>query len=169
MSCAGSVLSSISAPNEAIPPKNIDLRRAAYERVRDRFMNSDGRLRSTWHGSSIAEMAHAVDLFDMYEVFYRYASSLHHSDSMGLTMLVDDKSFDIEIEPSFRHAGIALTIANTLAVEGLSAYARVRAMPGSSDEPHDYAELRELIYSEPPSDEGGPGSFGAILGGTKST
>jgi len=152
---------------QAIPAASVDLRKAAFERVRGRFMDSKGRLRSSWHGTNIAEMARAVDLGDMYEVFYRYASSLHHSDSMGLAMIVDEKSFDIETEPSFRHAGIALTMTNSLAVEGLSAYARVHTMPTSSDEPREYSELRELIASEPPSDEGGPGSFGAVLSATK--
>jgi hypothetical protein len=54
-------------------------------------------------------------------------------------------------------------MTNSLALEGLSAYARVRAMPSSSDEPHEYAELRELVYSEPLTDEGGPGSLSAVL------
>ena len=152
---------------QTIPAQTIELRRAAFDRVRDRFLGDDGRLRSTWHGSNIADMARAVDLFDMYEVFYRYASSLHHSDPMGLSMLVDEMSLDIEIEPSFRHAGIALTMTNSLAVEGLSAYALAHAMPSSSHEPREYAELRELIASEPPSDEGGPGSFAAVLSEAK--
>ena len=152
---------------QTIPAKDIEARKAAFERARDRFLDAAGRLRSTWHGSNIAEMARAVDLLDVYEVFYRYASSLHHSDPMGLSMLVDENSFNIETEPSFRHAGIALTMTNSLALEGLSAYARVRAMPSSSEEPHEYAELRELIYSEPPTDEGGPGSFSAALSGGK--
>jgi hypothetical protein len=146
-----------------IPTEAIACRRAAFEKVRDRFLDRAGRVRSTWHNSNLVEMAREVDLVDMYQIFYRYASSLHHSDAMGLSMLADVRTFEIEIEPSLRLAGVALMVANTLITEGLSAYARARAMPTSSEEPREYAELRELISSEPLKDEDGIGSFAVLL------
>ena len=31
----------------------------------------------------------------MYDLFYRYASSLHHADPMGLAMLVDRETLEV--------------------------------------------------------------------------
>lgn len=80
---------------ESIPHERISLVEEQFNRVREKFTTSQGKLLDHWTRHSLFTLAQAVDEEAMYQVFYRYASSLSHSDPMGLTMLVDGKSFEI--------------------------------------------------------------------------
>jgi hypothetical protein len=93
-----------------------------FNEVKERFTTSRGKVVAHWTRKSIAEMADAVGEKDMYEVFYRYACSLSHVDPMGLTMLVDGKSFEVPLGPTWEHVGIALWVSNYLTYRTLFQY-----------------------------------------------
>jgi hypothetical protein len=48
---------------------------------------------------------------EMYDLFYRHASSLLHVDPVGLTMLIDGKTLEIQPGPTPRHIGVAIRMA----------------------------------------------------------
>ena len=97
-----------------------------FVRVQRRFVGKGGKMRDRWCRYPIAEMAKRVGLAEMYELFYRYASALHHLDPMGLGMLIDGESLDVQPAPSMAHIGIALGIGNLILLDALRDYSKVR-------------------------------------------
>jgi len=100
----------------------------AFARVRDRFVGKNSKLRDRWSKYSIAEMARRAGLGEMYELFYRYASALHHMDPMGLGMLFDGGTLDVQPAPTMAHIGIALWIGNQILLDALRDYSKFRRL-----------------------------------------
>lgn len=97
-----------------------------FARVQKRFVGKGGKMRDRWCRHSIAEMARRAGLAEMYELFYRYASAVHHLDPMGLGMLIDGDSLDVQPAPSMAHVGIALGIGNLILLDALRDYSKLR-------------------------------------------
>ncbi len=73
-------------------------------------------------------MGRRTGLGEVYELFYRYASALHHVDPMGLGMLIDGDSLDVQPAPTMAHIGIALGMGNHILLDSF----------GSANEITDY-------------------------------
>ena len=97
-----------------------------FERVRKRFTGKNSKLRDRWSRHSIAEMAKRTGLGAMYELFYRYASAIHHVGPMGLGMLIDGDALEVQPAPTTAHVGIALGIANCVLLDALRDYGKLR-------------------------------------------
>lgn len=93
-----------------------------FARVKKRFEDRRGNIRDSRCRHSIAGMAERAGLTDMYELFYRYASALHHVDPMGLGMLIDGDSLDVQPSPSMAHVGIALGMGISILLDALRSY-----------------------------------------------
>jgi len=100
----------------------------AFRRSRKRFAGRSGTLRDRWCRHSIAEMARRTGMSELYELFYRYASSLHHVNPMGLGMLIDGDTFDVQPAPSMAHIGIALGSGNVILLDALRDYGTIRQL-----------------------------------------
>src|ERR1019366_4379145 len=90
-----------------------------YERVRERFLGPNGKPRPTWCKHPVSQMAETAELSELYELFYPYASALHHASPMGLAMLVDSESLLIKPAPQPAHIGVALILAIKVLVEAI--------------------------------------------------
>ncbi len=97
----------------------------AYRAVEKKFIDSNGKVRKHWCRHNIAGMARVAGLSDMYDLFYRYASSLHHADPMGLAMLVDGETLEVQPGPTERHIHIALRMATSILREALGEYSNL--------------------------------------------
>lgn len=108
----------------SFPPEKINALNNAYHAIVRRFADSNGKVRSRWSRHSLAEMARVAGLADMYDLFYRYACTLHHADPMGRAMLVDGETLEIRPGPTKRHIGIALRRATLTLFEVLREYSK---------------------------------------------
>jgi hypothetical protein len=73
----------------------------------------------------MSEMAKRAGLADMYSLFYGYASALQSPDPLGLGMMINGKSLDVQPPPTMAHIGIALAVGNTILLETLRDYSKV--------------------------------------------
>lgn len=111
-----------------------------YRAVKKMFVDSTGKIRKRRSRHSLAEMARVAGLAEMYDLFYRHASSLHHADPMGLAMLVDGATLEIQPGPTERHIGIALRMATWTLHEALCEYSKLIGVD-YSDALHRIGEL----------------------------
>jgi hypothetical protein len=102
--------------------EKIETVNSAYRAVRKKFTNSKGKVRERWCRHSLAEMARVADMTDWYDLFYRYASSLHHMDPRGLAMMIDSVTLEVRPGPTQQHTGIALRAAALIFYEALREY-----------------------------------------------
>lgn len=109
----------------SFPSEKINAVSNAYRAIEEKFRNSLGKVRKRWSRHNLAEMARVAGLADMYDLFFRYASSLHHADPMGLAMLVDGETLEIQPGPTERHIGIALRMATSTLHEALCEYSKL--------------------------------------------
>ncbi len=107
---------------ESIPRERISFVEEQFNRVREKFTTRQGKLLDHWTRHSLFTLAQAVNEEAMYHVFYRYASSLSHSDPMGLTMLVGGKSFEIDLGPSTAHVDISIASGSYIMLRTLHQY-----------------------------------------------
>ncbi len=99
---------------------------AAFARVAPKFRTKSGGLRSNWANRSFREMAKEVGKEELYEKFYRFASSMHHSDMSGmvaqtLTTEAEDV-LDVDIAPSDKWLRESLIIGHGSVVGVLNDY-----------------------------------------------
>jgi hypothetical protein len=106
-------------------PEKIDAANHSYVAIKDRFMDSTGKVRVRWCRHGLAEMARVGGLELLYDLFYRHASSLHHTDPMGLAMLIDGRTLEIQPGPTERHLAIPMRIATVTLLDTLSEYAKL--------------------------------------------
>jgi hypothetical protein len=97
-----------------------------FARVAPRFRARSGKLRANWAKVSFREMAREVGKEQQYLVFYRFASSMHHSDVGGLfaqtqTSEVEDV-LDVDIAPSDKWLKESLITGHAAVVAVLSEY-----------------------------------------------
>lgn len=97
----------------------------AYDSVKHNFVGPNGKVRKHWCPHDLAEMARIVGCSEMYELFYRHASMLHHVEPMGLAMLIDGSTQEIQPGPTTRHIGVAIRIAALIFHDTLSRYAKL--------------------------------------------
>jgi hypothetical protein len=95
----------------SFPEGKINAVNNAYHAIEKKFTDSTGKIRERWSGYNLAEMAQVVGLSDWYDLFYRYASFLHHGDPVGLAMLVGGETLEVQPGPTERHIGIAMRVA----------------------------------------------------------
>jgi hypothetical protein len=107
------------------PTEKINAVENAYRAVEKRFTDSNGKVRLRWSRHGLADMARVAGLADIYDLFYRYASSLHHVDPMGLAMLIDRETLEVQPGPTERHIGIALRMATMTLHDVLSEYSKL--------------------------------------------
>lgn len=96
-----------------------------YNSVKTNFAGRKGRIRNRWCSYSLAEMARISGCAEMYDLFYRHASSLLHVDPMGLTMLIDGRTLEIQPGPTARHIGVAMRMAALVFHDALSRYSKL--------------------------------------------
>ncbi len=115
-----------------------------YNSVRKNFIGRKGKIRSRWCPHSLAEMARITGCGDMYDVFYRHASSVLHVDPMGLTTLIDGKTLEIEPGPTARHIGVSIRMAALVFHDTLVRYAKLVG----ADHSNALKRIDELIGGE---------------------
>jgi hypothetical protein len=96
-----------------------------YDSVKKKFSSRNGKVRKSWCRHTLAEMARIVDRAEMYEIFYRHASSVLHVDPMGLAMLIDGATLEIQPGPTARHIGVAMRMATLVFLGTLSEYSKL--------------------------------------------
>jgi len=97
---------------------------ANFARVAPKFRGPSGKLRANWAKASFRDMAREVGKEELYLLFYRFASSMHHSDIGGLfaqtqTFGAEDV-LDVDIAPSDKWLNEALIIGHGAVVAVLS-------------------------------------------------
>jgi hypothetical protein len=97
----------------------------AYRAVKKKFTSPKGNVRERWCRHSLAEMASVAGLAEMYELLYRHASFIHHPNPMGLAMLIDSTTLDIQPGPTRKHTGIALRMATLVLYGTLLEYSKL--------------------------------------------
>jgi hypothetical protein len=70
-------------------------------------------------------MARITGCSEMYDLFYRHASSLLHVDPMGLAMLIDGETLEIQPGPTPRHIGVAICMAALVFHDTLVRYSKL--------------------------------------------
>jgi hypothetical protein len=100
-----------------------------FARVAPKFRNRDGKIRLSWSKVSIREMAKAVGKEKLYLAFYRFASSMHHSDIGGLfaqlEALESDDVLDVDLVPSDAWLKEALIISHGAVISVLRDYSEI--------------------------------------------
>lgn len=96
-----------------------------YLAVKKNFMPPNGKLRGRWCRHDLAEMARMVGRAEMYDLFYRHASLVLHTDPMGLAMLIDGATREVQPGPSARHIGLPARIASMIFHDTLSEYSKL--------------------------------------------
>jgi hypothetical protein len=99
-----------------------------YQRVKGRFLDSRNKVHRSWCKHTIAQVAEVGGLTDLYALFYFYASAVHHASPMGLGMLIDGESLEIEPAPQLAHVGIALRLAIHVLAEAIRSYCKLNGM-----------------------------------------
>jgi Family of unknown function (DUF5677) len=86
-----------------------------FNRVRPRFTNSKGKLRTQWTTKSIGRMAEEIGRTDQYELVYGIACSIHHANFEGLAgyVEVNGDAPTMDGPPSMAWVGQALIAAHT--------------------------------------------------------
>lgn len=115
-----------------------------YNSVRKNFVGRKGKIRSRWCPHSLAEMARITGCGDMYDVFYRHASSVLHLDPMGLTTLIDGKTLEVQPGPTARHIGVAIRMAALVFHDTLVRYSKLVG----ADHSEALTRIDELIGGE---------------------
>jgi Family of unknown function (DUF5677) len=111
--------------------KNVDPARVArmtdeYNEVAQRFArNKKGDLRDSWCNVSIYERAKLAGVEDLYQTFYKWASSMHHADLGSVISSFDIESEDVATAPSFHWLEQALVAAHGSMVRAYSHYLEV--------------------------------------------
>jgi len=96
-----------------------------YSAVKKNFLNRNGKTRDRWCRHDLAAMARIVGRAEMYDLFYRHASSVLHIDPMGLTMLIDGATLEIQPGPTARHIGVAMRMATLVFHDTLTEYSKL--------------------------------------------
>lgn len=100
----------------------------AYQHVKGRFLDSRNRVRINWCKHPIDQMADVAGLTDLYALFYFYASAIHHVSPIGLGMLINSGSLEVEPAPQFAHVGVALRLAILAIAEALRSYGKLHGI-----------------------------------------
>ncbi|MGB8064514.1 MAG: DUF5677 domain-containing protein [Candidatus Sulfotelmatobacter sp.] len=97
-----------------------------FARVAPKFEARSGKRRTNWAKASFREMAKEVGKEKLYLTFYRFASSMHHSDVGGVFAqtqpLEAEDILDVDIAPSDKWLGVALIIGHGAVVSVLGDY-----------------------------------------------
>jgi len=96
-----------------------------YSAVRKNFLSRNGKTRDRWCRHDLAEMARITGRVEMYDVFYRHASSVLHIDPMGLAMLIDGTTLEVQPGPTARHIGVAMRMATLVFHDTLTEYSKL--------------------------------------------
>jgi len=95
----------------ALSPAEVAKTVAEYGRVKNKFKG-----RKSWSDKDLRQMAKDIGIEQSYLGIYPFTSSVHHLDVIGVMAQEDENLFDIEVLPSEKNIGIALSIS------GLGAY-----------------------------------------------
>lgn len=99
---------------------------ADFARVAPRFRTKSGGLRTSWAKKSFREMAREVGQEALYVNFYKFASSMHHSDMSGMiaqTLRTEaEDALDVDIAPSDKWLRESLIIGHGAVIGVLRAY-----------------------------------------------
>lgn len=109
----------------AFSADQIDAVERNYNAVKKNFLSSGGKVRRRWCPHDLAAMAQIVGCAEMYDVFYGHASSFLHIDPMGLAMLIDGTTLEIQPGPTARHIGVAMRMATLIFHDTLSEYSKL--------------------------------------------
>lgn len=96
-----------------------------YDSVKNKFLSRNGKIRDRWCRHDLAEMARIVGRAEMYDLFYRHASAFMHIDPMGLAMLIDGTTLEVQPGPTARHIGVAMRMATLVFHDALSEYSKL--------------------------------------------
>lgn len=106
-------------------PEKIRAVNENYDSVQKKFPGRKGKTRNRWCRHDLAEMARITGCPEMYDLFYRHASSFLHTDPMGLAMLIDGKTLEVQPGPTGRHIGVAMRMATLILHDTLSRYSQL--------------------------------------------
>jgi Family of unknown function (DUF5677) len=121
--------------NAGFAADRIEAVNSAYRVVKKKFTNSKGKARDHWCRHSLAEMARVAgsDVAALYDVFYRHASLLHHTDPMGLSMLIKKETMEIQPGPTENFIGIAMRLATIILHDTLEHYSKFAGIDCSGE------------------------------------
>jgi hypothetical protein len=107
-----------NAPNDkTLSTQTVERIQSEYGRVKDRFTNTRGHVRSRW--LSVRKMAEAIGRDDQYELVYSWLSSIPHLDHEGLMAHTD---FLRSGSPSLDLVDVALVAAHTYVMSALRTF-----------------------------------------------
>lgn len=92
--------------------------KAEYEKVLPKFMKPNGKHPyDSWRkGVSLRQMAEAVQLGELYPVFYSMASGIQHVDVTGMGHQIADGLFDVAVAPNEKFVREALSVGHNMSV-----------------------------------------------------
>jgi hypothetical protein len=95
--------------------------KAEYEKVLPKFTKPNGKQHyDSWRkGVSLRQMAEAVQLGELYPVFYGMASGIQHVDVTGMGHQIADGLFDVAIAPNEKFVREALSVGHNMSVRVL--------------------------------------------------
>lgn len=87
----------------------------AYDRVKAKFTNANGRVRNQWSVKSIGQMAEEIGRRDQYELPYSLGSSMHHVNAEGMLAYIElsNDKMVLDAPPSEAWVTEALIAAHT--------------------------------------------------------
>jgi hypothetical protein len=103
-----------------IPAEVVDEFTKEFRAVRHRFENRKKKLREGWGRTPLSQMAEAVGMGELYDTFYRWASSIHHVDITGLLAHSDGQSLDVNVSPTLDCAREALIMGHNATITCLA-------------------------------------------------
>lgn len=95
--------------------------KAEYDKVLPKFTKpNDKQVYDSWRkGVSLRQMADAVQLGELYPVFYSMASGIQHLDVSGMGHQIADGLFDVAVAPNEKFVREALNVGHNMSVRVL--------------------------------------------------
>lgn len=97
---------------EGISPERAAHIEANYQRVRTRFQNKDGNLRTQWHRKQIRQMAIAVGRQHQFELPYSIAASMHHGNFEAMLSHLGSDEENISFDEPPSHSWVKQALAS---------------------------------------------------------
>jgi uncharacterized protein DUF5677 len=97
-------------PPEDVPKERLEKIEKDFHRVKSRFQDRKGRIRSQWNKHPISYMAEKIGRKNQYEMTYSLAASIHHGSFEALMAHLsgDGSEFDVDSPPSLEWIDQAL-------------------------------------------------------------
>jgi len=115
-----------------LPPEKVAEMESNYDRVKNRFVDRKGRVRSSWCKANLKEMAREVKAESIYGGLYPFASSMTHTDILAVVAGASGSDGVVPV-PSTAHVTLGLQTAVMSLAMALMAFDEIAGL-GRGDE-----------------------------------